>query len=342
MTTRILASITLCLIGTVACHPRQPRHRPTGDVTCPDGFTRPRVDCSTELGLKERVVSANARLGQTGLGIGASYEERAVGQVTDSTYQLALRLESLCKDYNGCVMSADAYASEAQRIRTQIDQHLSFVGRLDEGPSIELGDAIWANARPDLAGSRLSVDYRIEARSRSSGSTFVHTDGAPLASGDAFRIVVRTNQPTYLYVLLLASQGVPSQLFPLPEMNLQNPLPAGVEVTIPNDGTFELDAVPGEESFQILASPHPLPDIEARLSTLGQAPVDEARRGMLDRVGSLLCDGNTRGVKYTKATATCEGRATRGVVYKKATEIATIAARPNDDVIVIQHRIDHR
>ena len=39
----------------------------------------------------------------------------------------------------------------------------------------------------------------------------------------------------------------------------------------------------------------------------------------------------------------CAGKKLRGVVYNKAKDAAQrVVARPNDDVIVYQHRIEHR
>ncbi len=344
-----MVSALAAAAALTACGPRPPKPGPQpGDVTCTDGTVRMQIDCDDDLGLKEKVVDANATLGQIGLGIGAKYEERAVGQVTDSTYQLAMRLQTLCKEYNACVMSADAYHAEAQAIRARLDSHVQLVGRLGETPDLQAGDAVWSNAVPDLAAERLSLSYRLEA-SHAGGPAKVHTDGAPLQSGDKFRVVVQTNVPAYVYILLMSSQGEPSQLFPLAQMGLHNPLPADRPVAIPDDGTFDLDAHPGEESLQILASAVPLTDIEGRLAALGAtAPAagPTARQGLLAGIGELLCDGASstkRGIEYTKATAACEGRTRRGVTYNKSGEPAPrVAAQPGDDVIVVQHRIDHR
>lgn len=343
------ASTGLALIfAAVACgRPPGPGPKKVGDVTCPDGTLRAEIDCSNDLGLKEKVVDANASLGQIGLGIGARYEERAVGQVTDSTYQLALRLESLCSEYNACVMTSEQYMAEARQIRTQLDQHVDLVANLEQEPQAQVGDEIWANARPDLAAQRLSLRYALQAIP-AGGQPYNHVDGSPLRSGDAFRVVVEANQPAHVYILLMSSQGEPSVLFPMPEMGLRNPIPGGEMVAIPDDGTFELDAVAGEESLQILASAKPLTDIEQRLAALrndAAAGKSESGKGLLSRVGELVCDaaGTKRGVKYTKSVAECGGHKTRGVVYRrKQDDTDRIVTNPGDDVIVLQHRIDHR
>lgn len=330
----------LALAGCPRDVPKPPRHA----VTCPDGSSRPSVDCQTDLGLRERVVAANASLGKTGIGLGGKYEERAVGQVTDSTYQLALKLESACKDYNACVVGPEVYSAQAQSIREQLGQHLALVDAFDRDRDAETGDRIWSNAVPQLAAGRLALDVRLEADS--GGHTIVHADGAPLRSGDAFRIVVRPSVTAHVYVLLLSSSGESSVLFPDPHMPLANPLPGGQEVSIPSDGTFTLDDVRGPEHLQVLASATPLVDLEGRLAALARGETGPAAEPVLGKIGGLLCDdaSGLRGVTYTKSSAVCEqGRKVRGVIYKKAGQLAQrVAARPNDDVIVYQHAIDHR
>ncbi|MBC8071883.1 MAG: hypothetical protein IAG13_26385 [Deltaproteobacteria bacterium] len=132
------------------------------DPLCPP---YPRPSAQTDLGLRERVVAANASLGTTGIGIGGKYEERAVGQVTDSTYQLALRLESVRKDYNDCVVSADTSSTQAQVLREQLTHHVAMVDGLSKGVTAQLGDEIWSNAVPTI-GATVASSVR-----RSRGST---------------------------------------------------------------------------------------------------------------------------------------------------------------------------
>jgi hypothetical protein len=347
-----LLGVPLGLTLALACGPRlagESPHRPGAAAACPDGSTRPVIDCRTDLGLRERVVSANASLGRTGIGIGGQYEERAKGQVTDSTYQLALKLESLCKDYNACAIGAEQYGTHAQRIREQLTSHVAMVATIDGGSvTPEAGDQLWRNAVPDLAAARLELDVRVEAQPKGATSTILHQDGAPLRSGDSMRVVVRASVPAYVYVLLLASDGGASVLFPNPDMALVNPLVAQREIAIPNDGAFVLDDVRGDEHLQVLASPVPLGDLEARMAALAARvgkPGKPARpeAGVLGSIGAMLCDdGATRGIEYRKSSASCDGATTRGIVYRKDGGAPRLAARPNDDVIVYQHEIDHR
>lgn len=341
-----LAALSVCaLFATSGCGPRDPSTgRPGADVTCPDGAVRPTIDCTSDVGLKGKVVTANASLGKLGLGMGGGYQEGAVGQVTDSTYQLALQLESLCKDYNACAVDPAGYSAASSEIRAQLGTHLDLVGRLEGAGSAStdetLGDTIWENARPDLAKSRLSVEYRVEAVPKGGGATQLHRDEAPLKAGDGFRIVLRPSADAHVYVLMMSSQGAPTLLYPDASMGLSNPAAGGREIVIPPDGLFVLDDVAGEEALEILVSETPLTDLEARLATLGSG--DAAGPNVLEPVAELLCPpSGKRGVKYTKTTAVCGARRHRGVLYTK-TQQPQIKAVPGDGVVVLQHVVTHR
>jgi len=338
--TRLSTILTAALL-TTACKPNPERNGPTADVTCPDGTLRPQIDCSQDVGLKGKVVDANASLGKIGLGIGASYEEGAVGDVTDSTYQLALQLESLCKDYNACVMDPTGYQAASSDIRQQLSDHVRLVGRLQGAGGVpEAGDAVWSNARPDLASQRIEVDVRVEAVRRGETQAMIHRSADRLTAGDGFRVVLRPSVQSHVYVLLLSSQGEASVLYPSPAMGTRNPAEGGAEIAIPPDGLFVLDGTPGTETVQLVVSKAPLTDLEARLAALEGGGAAEPK-GVLENVGSLLCQpGGKRGVTYTKTSAMCDGKKHRGVVYKKSKQ-PKIAAVPGDDVVVLQHVVEH-
>ena len=343
-TTLRLAALGTCALSLVfGCGPRAPRSgAPGADVTCADGTVRPTIDCSSDVGLKGKVVTANASLGKLGLGMGGGYQEGAVGQVTDSTYQLALQLESLCKDYNACAVDPAGYSAGSSEIRAQLGNHVALVGKLEGAATSDeiLGDTIWENARPDLATSRLRVEYRVEAVPAGGGPTQLHRDQAPLQAGDGFRIVLRPSANAHVYVLMMSSQGAPTRLYPDASMGMSNPATGGQEIVIPPDGLFVLDDVAGEEALEILVSQAPLTDLEARLAALGKG--DSVASNVLEPVGELLCPPRgKRGVKYTKTTAVCGERRHRGVLYTK-TQQPQIKAVPGDGVVVLQHVVTHR
>ena len=336
--------IAVAVVLSTSCLPGPVPPTNGGPIECPDGTTRLPIACNSVSALKTRVMDANVGLPSLGLGFGGSYEEKAMGQITESTQHLALRLESDCQKYNACAVPADAYQSDQKRA----EKHVTNVDALRSEATPQRADAIWENARPDLAANRLDLAYRLEARSPG-GAFRVHTSGEVLHSGDELRLAATVSQPAHLYVLLLSSNGTGDVLFPNTAFQSSNPAPAGTEVLIPPAalGVFALDNVTGEESIQIIASARPLTDIQARLEKMSGG---KPSKKVLEKVGNLLCDGaRTRGVTYKPASVACGGARTRGITYL-AKPIAgaanavnqVVRARPNDEVIVRQHIIDHR
>ncbi len=77
--------------------------------------------------------------------------------------------------------------------------------------------------------------------------------------------------------------GARHVLFPLPRLELKNPLAAGLEYTLPGPMTvgeggrgaraewaWKVDSAGGEELFMVLASARPLDDLEDRIDGLGR------------------------------------------------------------------------
>jgi len=316
-------------------------------VSCPDGSTRPRLDCSSDMGLKERVVKTNASIPSLGLGFGGGYEERASGQITDSTYQMALSLERACKDFNACILSEADYLERTNAARTALGKHMTLTGQLQAGKPV--GDQLWTNARPDLAKSRLEISYYVKAQAAGASQAVVHQSGQPLRSGDRIAFVVSPSHDAHVYLLLFSSQGEASQIFPMPEIGLTNPIPGGSQVTIPPTGSFELDDVTGTETLHLIAAKQPLADIDNRLRAL-KAGSPETHTAVLHQIGNLLCrdEGmDTRGLNLATTSVTCGEHQTRGMSLSNMAvgnlgEGSKLVALPNDDVIVEQHSIVHQ
>jgi hypothetical protein len=332
-------TVWFLVLSLASCAPMMgPAIEPGKKMECPDGSSIITIDCTTDLGLKQRVISANASIPQVGIGIGGSYEEKAIGQITDSTYQLALRLESLCKNFNACMMPSEQYLAEARTIRLRLNEHVTMANELKDDKSV--GDKMWTNAVPELAAKRIEMKYGVLARPKDGGEIAHHTNGAPLHTGDGLQFTAEINQPAYVYILLLSSTGEASLLFPQPDIGLQNPLPAGKEIRIPKGADmFELDDKTGTETFQILASAKPLPDIEQRLANLGKGRDSSAK--LEQAIGGRICEEDTelRGVKLKKAAPPCDPKIGRRAVL---VESGKVAARPNDDIIIYQHVIEHQ
>jgi hypothetical protein len=316
-------------------------------VHCPDGSTRVTASCALVSQLKARVLEANARLSETELGFGAAHGNQALAQVTAATQQLALELDAKCALYNACVIDAASWELAEERLR----QHVGLVAELPAKPDPVRGDAVWANAVPELAAGRLQVRVQVQART-ADGGFLVHDSGQTLESGRGLRLVVQSNIRAYVYLLLLSSQRHALQLFPQPALRQYNPLKPDTSVAIPPTGAgwFELDEHPGTEHIQIVASAHPLQDFEARLNPLGAESAEGA--AVLRGVASLLCAPQGRPVAAAElgiSSASCLDKRSRGIVLVPdaapqpgATSAATvIRAEPGDEVVVLQHEIAH-
>jgi hypothetical protein len=153
-----------------------------------------------------------------------------------------------------------------------------------------------------------------------------------------------------VHLLLLSSQRHAVQLFPQPALLQYNPLTPGTVVAIPPTGAgwFELDDHPGTEYIQIVASAHPLRDLEARLNALGAEGAEGAE--VLRGIASLLCTpqgASGAAAELGVSSASCLDKRSRGIVLVPdraagATPAATVLrAEPGDEVVVLQHEIAH-
>src|SRR5690606_13756711 len=166
---RVLVAVTTALGASLlapACTHFPERLAPSSPVLC-DGAERPRVDCSATHALRSQVLQANAGLLQIGLGFEGKYETHALEQVRESTEHLALNLESMCEDYNACVLDRARYVEETARIRELLSRHLRLATEQRGSAGPLRGDELWSNARPDLARARLSLAYRVEVKNGS-------------------------------------------------------------------------------------------------------------------------------------------------------------------------------
>jgi Domain of unknown function (DUF4384) len=312
-------------------------------VQCPDGSTRVSVSCALVSRLKTRVVEANLGLAEKKLGLSAAYEDQALVQVTAATEQLARELDAKCTQYNACVVDAASWGIAEERLR----QHVRLVSELPAKPDPARGDAVWTNAIPDLAAGRLQLQVQVQARA-ADGGFLVHHSGEPLASGSGLRLVVQSNIRVYLYLLLLSSQRHAVQLFPQPALLQFNPLAPGTAVAIPPTGAgwFEIDDHPGTDHLQIVASAHPLRDIEARLNALGAESADGAE--VLRGIAGLLCtpQGAPGAAAELEASSVrCRDTRARGIALSPASApqpgATVLRAEPGDEVVVLQHEIAH-
>ncbi len=92
--------------------------------------------------------------------------------------------------------------------------------------------------------------------------------GNPQA-GDKFKIVFRSNAPTYVYVVSIDGSGWAQGLFPSKNAPVSNPIAPNVEYSVPQGALWHsLDQFRGVETLYVVGSRHPRPDIEAILTTI--------------------------------------------------------------------------
>ena len=91
------------------------------------------------------------------------------------------------------------------------------------------------------------------------------TDGDKVASGEQFRINVKTGKKAYLYIFNIDSSNHLYTLFPNKELALSNPLQGDVDYSIPSEDEglmFTFDDNHGIERFYIFISSTPMITLE--------------------------------------------------------------------------------
>jgi hypothetical protein len=129
--------------------------------------------------------------------------------------------------------------------------------------------------------------------------------GAKLALGDLVSLEFEASKDVYLYVINEDEQGSAYALFPLPDFDLQNPLPGGSRHEIPGriDGkshSWEVDTSGGREHLMLLASPERLVDFETEMARLARprtgelaVPIPDDLKQRLRGLGSVRARSET-------------------------------------------------
>jgi len=146
-------------------------------------------------------------------------------------------------------------------------------------------------------------EYTIDASLyRAAGNTEVPLPaGGRVAPGDRLALHMRTSRPTYVYVVDEDDQGESYLLFPLPNQQPANPLPAGTSVRLPGGSSkqpvyWQVTSAGGREHFLIFVTPEPLGTFDRMFASLARpvlnAPVLSARMpteavGILRGIGGI-------------------------------------------------------
>lgn len=124
--------------------------------------------------------------------------------------------------------------------------------------------AVGLLGRPDAGPWQASVGF-VDA---DTGAAIV--DGSTVALGDGLHLTLRASAPSHLYVINQDADGELAVLFPLAGLDLANPLPGGRDLVLPGTRNgrslaWEIASPSVSEEFVVIASPQPLPRLQARL-----------------------------------------------------------------------------
>ena len=148
-------------------------------------------------------------------------------------------------------------------------------------------------ATPAAAGA-----YDVDAvlMRRGSGPAEPLSTGAEVAPGDRLSLRWRGSRPLWVYVVNADDRGESFLLFPQPGYATQNPLPGGADVELPGaidgrDFAWTVTSAGGRETFLVVASPEPVPELEEGAAGLAApSPAGAVRRlrgvGGLEPVGA--------------------------------------------------------
>ncbi|HKY33492.1 MAG TPA: serine/threonine-protein kinase [Candidatus Polarisedimenticolia bacterium] len=156
-----------------------------------------------------------------------------------------------------------------------------------------------APAGPAAAASpaAYSVEAALYRLPAGGGARELLGQGDRLALGDNLSLEFSASAPVHVYVINEDEQGRAYALFPLPGLDLQNPLPAGSRHRLPgsrggSEVSWTVDSEGGREQLLVLASPGRLVEFEAEMSGLARAgetavALPDAARVRLRGIGGL-------------------------------------------------------
>ncbi len=187
------------------------------------------------------------------------------------------------------------------------------------------GQATDSSTRPPSIEAALYRNREGRSESLANGST-VHP-------GDRLFLAVTCAEPVHLYVLNEDRNGSLFVLFPLPDLELANPLPARQRNRLPGqrDGVGQdwvVTSAGGRETILVVAARRPLPELEREIEQLRAAdagrPVQRIDRPMpevvaLRGVGGLAAStppaSSRPGSRLTQLAASLAERASRGEAW---------------------------
>lgn len=117
-------------------------------------------------------------------------------------------------------------------------------------------------------------------------------DGGRVTRGDRLSLRIESREAVHLYVLNVDDAGKAYLLFPLADLDLKNPLPAGLKHSVPGTLggrpiTWRVEAAGRRESFLVVASRERLTDLEREIGQLDAAKMTKPVQVGADVVAAL-------------------------------------------------------
>jgi len=273
MKTTLIAGLTLSL---VACGGGAAK-TPAGSC---GGEERPQLDCSNEFNYD----ATNMQGGFSALGVGsldAKTEQKALREIDTETQQYIVQSRRLCDEYNKCVVDRETYALRAENLR----RRMAKLPELYEGLKSAAADPeqqrkalskAYHELVPDETRTELKLSLAVVARTPTQTDATTIQEGTKLPSGSRVSFSVNVSRAAYVYLFQKSPKGDLNVLFPDPRITVQNPVPAGQELRIPQGGaSFKLDTADiGTERVYVVASLEPQSSLAQAVSGLqgGGAP----------------------------------------------------------------------
>jgi hypothetical protein len=197
-----------------------------------------------------------------------------------------------------------------------------------------------AGTSPSLGGITAAGDIETTWYRSRQGERDAIPAGGQVRPGDGLCLEVRLPEARHLYVLNEDEEGRLYQLFPLDDLDLRNPLPAGEWHRLPGPraGTphdWEVTSGSGRELFLVVASREPLTGLDGLLAGLAPARVDHPLEAGADRPAPPPWDGY-RGVGGLRPR-TATGEVGSAQLAELARQLAI--ASPDPAAIWIRQRV---
>jgi Domain of unknown function (DUF4384) len=247
-------------------------------VSC-GGEERVQLSCDSEFKYDGRKIEG----GFTALGVGnanAKTDETALRQIDQQTEQFVAQARRLCDEYNACVLDKDTYATRSENLRRRMSKVPELYDNVKAAGSAEERSKALAAAYqtlvPDEARRELTLDLGVRAKKPDQAQASLLGPGSSLQTNSRVSFWLRVSHPAYVYLFQKSPDGALNVLFPDARIATKNPIPAGVQLRIPDgEATFRLNEKDiGTERVYVVASLDPLANLQqaAEKVAAGQKP----------------------------------------------------------------------